>query len=227
MEKEKYTLRDIIKISFDCDFKYALAMMFQKILQGLVPTLQVITTAKFLDVAMAIVNGKADYNEIFLPLTLVIVFIAYNWISSQLIKLVEVKLGIKLREKFRVFITEKRAKLKYKHIENKDTWDLISRVAKDPEVQYVNAYKTLLDMASLVIRILGILLVLVTQVWWSAVIILAVSIPLFALALKSGKANYEVNREVSKYKRKYEYLKELSLEEKLLMKEHYLIIHMK
>ena len=67
-----------------------------------------------------------------------IVFIAYNWISSQLIKLVEVKLGIKLREKFRVFL-QKNSKTKYKHIENKDTWDLISRVAKDPEVQYVNA----------------------------------------------------------------------------------------
>ncbi len=209
MEKEKYTIGDIIKIPFSCDFRYALVIMFQKILQGLVPTLQVIATAKFLDVAMAIVSGKADYNEIFLPLTLVIIFIAYNWISSQLIKLVEVKLEIKLREKFRVFITEKRAKLKYKHIENKDTWDLISRVAKDPEVQYANAYKALLDMAALIIRILGILLVLITQVWWSAVIILAVCIPLFALALKSGKANYEVNREVSKYKRKYEYLKEV------------------
>ncbi|WP_291580435.1 ABC transporter ATP-binding protein [Clostridium sp. UBA6640] len=209
MEKEKYTVEDIIKIPFSCDFRYALVIMFQKILQGLVPTMQVIATAKFLDVAMAIVNGKADYNEIFLPLTLVIIFIAYNWISSQLIKLVEVKLEIKLREKFRVFITEKRAKLKYKHIENKDTWDLISRVAKDPEVQCANAYKSLLDMAGLIIRILGILLVLITQVWWSAVIILAVSIPLFALALKSGKANYEVNREVSKYRRKYEYLKEV------------------
>lgn len=209
MEKEKYTIGDIIKIPFNCDFRYALVIMFQKILQGLVPTLQVIATAKFLDVAMAIVNGKADYNEIFLPLTLVIIFIAYSWISSQLVKLVEVKLEIKLREKFRVFITEKRAKLKYKHIENKDTWDLISRVAKDPEVQCANAYKSLLNMAALIIRILGILLVLITQVWWSAVIILAVSVPLFALALKSGKANYEVNREVSKYRRKYEYLKEV------------------
>lgn len=198
-----------MKIPFKCDFRYALTMMFQKILQGLVPTLQVIATAKFLDVAMAIVNGKADYNEIFLPLTLVIVFIAYSWISSQLVKLVEVKLEIKLREKFRIFITEKRAKLKYKHIENKDTWDLISRVAKEPEAQCANAYKSLLDMAALIIRILGILLVLITQVWWSAVIILAVSIPLFAVALKSGKATYEADREVSKYKRKYEYLKEV------------------
>lgn len=209
MEKEKYTVGDIIKIPFGCDFRYALVIMFQKILQGLLPTLQVIATAKFLDVAMAIVNGKADYNEVFLPLTLVIIFIAYNWISVQLVKLVEVKLEIKLREKFRVFITEKRAKLKYKHIENKDTWDLISRVAKDPEVQCTNAYKTLLEMVALIIRILGILLVLITQVWWSAVIILAMSIPLFALALKSGKASYEVNREVSKYKRKYEYIKEV------------------
>ncbi len=209
MKKESYGVSDIVGIPFRCAPWYSTLIAAQKIANGIIPTLQVIVTAKFLDTAIAIVSGNKVVNEIFIPLALVVLLIGYGWIASQLIKLVEIKLELKLRENFRVIITEKRAKLKYKHIENKDTWDLISRVAKEPEIQCKNAYRDLLDMISMILQIVGLLLVLVAQVWWAALVIVGISLPLFAVALKGGKATYEASREVSKYKRKYEYLREV------------------
>ena len=97
----------------------------------------------------------------------------------------------------------------YKHIENDKTWNLISRVSETPEVQIKTAFTDLISMVSGSIQIAGLLFLLIIQVWWAALLICAFSIPLFALAVKSGRANYQANREVSKYKRKYEYLSQV------------------
>jgi ATP-binding cassette subfamily B protein len=209
LENRTYSTKDIIKIPFKAAPIYSILIGLQKLLGGIVPTLQVIVTARFIDTAISVVAGKKETSTIFPSLTAVVALIAYDWISYQLIKFVEVKMELTIRSKFRTAVTEKRAKLSYKHIENTETWDLISRVSREPEVQIKNAYKDMLSMVSMIIKIGGILFVLFAQVWWVAFVILGFSIPLFYLALKSGKANYDASREVSKYKRKYEYLGEV------------------
>jgi ATP-binding cassette subfamily B protein len=61
-------------------------------------------------------------------------------------------------------------------------------------------------MVDMVVRVGSILLVLITQVWWAAFVILAFSIPLFWLAVRSGKANYEASKEAVKHTRRAGYL---------------------
>ena len=197
MEKTDYGWWDIIKIPFRYAPLYSALIAAEKILSGLVPTLQVIVTAKFLDTAIAVVSGDMNYSEIFLPLISVVLLIVYSWVSEELVNLINVKLEMRLREKFRVTITEKRAKLKYKHVENKDTWDLISRVSKEPEIQCKNAYNNFLELIALFIRVIGLLAVLVVYVWWAALIISGILFSLFMVSLRSGEDMYEANREVS------------------------------
>jgi ABC-type multidrug transport system fused ATPase/permease subunit len=118
-------------------------------------------------------------------------------------------------------LLEKRAKLSYKYIENEDTWNLIFRTCNNPELKFKDTYKILLGLVSITIRICGVLIILLSEVWWAPLVIFSFSFPLFILAIKSGKATYETNRDVSKYKRKYEYLGEIltgreSVEERTL-----------
>lgn len=207
--KRQYAIADILKIPLNCAPYSAILIAVQRILEGALPAVQVVVTAKFIDTAVAVAKGSKALSEIFPSLIMVVGLIGYSWISAQLIKFVEVKMELILKAKFRTAITEKRAKLSYKHVENKETWDLISRVSKSPEVQAKNAYKDFMSMAAMVLKIVGIILVLLAKVWWAAFVILAFSVPLFYLAVKSGRANYEANREVSKYTRKYEYLSEV------------------
>ena len=211
LEEKNYGVIDIIRIPFKCSPLYAVVIALQKILQGIIPTLEIIVTAKFLDAATMVIKENRDIKEIFTPLILVVLLIAYGWISEQCIKLIEKKLELKLSEIFRVRITEKRAKLKYKYIENQETWDLISRVAEKPEVQIGEAYSDFLSMISMFIIVLGLFFVLITNIWWSAFVILVFSIPLFYLSIKGGKSVYEAKREVEKYKRKVSYLSEVLL----------------
>ncbi|WP_346929698.1 ABC transporter ATP-binding protein [Clostridium sp.] len=209
LESRNYNTGDIIKIPFKFAPAQAILIALQKLLDGVVPTLQILATAKFLDTAILIFKQEKGIKDIVMPLLFVILLLAYDWISTQLSKFAEVQIKNRLRGEFRVNIVEKIATLRYKYIESQDSWDLISRVIKEPEVQCTKAYVSSLDMIAMILKITGILVVLFIQVWWSAVLIVLISVPLFFIALKSGKETYEANREVEKNKRKVKYLEEV------------------
>lgn len=209
INKREYRMIDILRIPLKCNPVSGILVGLQILIAGIIPTVQVVVTAKFIDTAISIAGGGADFNRIYLSLFAVVALIAYTWISGAFSKFAQVRLELSIKEKFRSAVTEKRAKLAYKHIENHETWDLISRVSKTPEVQMKTAYVDLLSMVSNGMKVVGILVLLIAQVWWAAILILAFSIPLFMLAFQSGKANYEKSREVTKYERKYKYLSEV------------------
>lgn len=209
IKEKKYGLWSILGIPFECAPVLTVFLSILTLLDGIVPTIQVMVTAQFIDTAVSIVKGKASVGMIYPALWSIVALIAYTWISEILEKFAQVRMEIAIREKFRTAVTEKRAKLLYRHIENQESWDLIRRVSKDPEVLMKTAFMNFMNITSNIIKVAGILILLITQVWWAALMILAFSIPLFALAVKSGKANYETNREVTKYQRRYEYLSEV------------------
>lgn len=209
IESKKYGIKDMIKIPCQCAPVAAILLAAQLLLNGLMPTLQILATAHFIDSALMVVRDNADISLIYPPMLSVVAIIAFSWVSAQLVKFLQVRLELAVRERFRTALVVKRAKLAYKHLENDETWNLISRVSKSPENQMTTAFADLLSMAAKVIRIGGILVLLFTQVWWAALLIIVISIPLFVLAVKSGKATYEANRKVSKNKRKYEFLSEV------------------
>ena len=178
-------------------------------LTGIVPTIQVVVYAKFIDDAILLISSDLNIAFMYNSFMLIIILISYQWISNELNKFFCVKLEIKIRENYRIKIVNKISRLEYKYIEDKETWELISRIMQNPESAIKNAYSNILNIISLCIRILGVLAILLVQVWWAAVLIVMISIPLFILANKSGKSNYEANREATKFRRKHEYLSEI------------------
>ncbi|MBU3128843.1 ABC transporter ATP-binding protein [Clostridium tagluense] len=209
IENKKYTILDIVRLPLNCSPLYGILIAISKILDGIIPSLLILATAKFIDISISVVSSSGDLKKVFPSIFLVVALVGYSWISVRLIKFVEIKLEIKLREDLRLGMVKKRARLSYKYIENSESWDLISRVCKDPESKLSKAYINFLALISMIIKVAGLLFILIAQVWWAALIILAVSVPLFMLSMKSGKATYEADKETSKYKRKYEYLKEV------------------
>lgn len=209
IQARKYGLIDTIKIPIKCAPVSAVFVAFQMILLGIISTVQVVVTARFIDNAISILQGDLEMARLYPSLLAVVGLIAYTWVFGALMKFAQTRMQLGVERTFRTAITEKRAKLAYYHVENADTWDLISRVGSGAENNLLTAYNNLLSMTSAVLRVGGLLLLLVTQVWWAALLIILFTIPLLALALKSGKANYEAGREVSKHKRKCNYLSQV------------------
>ena len=209
LEKKKYNILDIIRIPLIYSSIEAILVGIKYILDGIIPILQVLVTAKFLDIAIQIFNHKKQFDDIIKPIIFMIVLLSYVWFSKNISEYLEICMSNKLRRTFRVDLIEKVASLKYKYIENENSSNLISRVMKEPEVQCSDAYILILDMVQLIIEVMGILIILFSKVWWSAVLIVLISIPLFKLSLKSGSEIYETNRKVEGNKRRAKYLLEV------------------
>lgn len=209
LEKKKYNILDIIRIPLIYSSRESILVGIKYILDGIIPILQVLVTAKFLDIAIQIFNHKKQFDDIIKPIIFMIVLLSYVWFSKNISEYLEICMSNKLRRTFRVDLIEKVASLKYKYIENENSSNLISRVMKEPEVQCSDAYILILDMVQLIIEVMGILIILFSKVWWSAVLIVLISIPLFKLSLKSGSEIYETNRKVEGNKRRAKYLLEV------------------
>ena len=206
IESREYKLRDFIKIPFAISPGLASLRMIDKIIYALIPALQVLATANFIDAATGIFNGQVEGSKIIFPLVCILLLIAHQYITFALMDLVKSKMDINLTEAFRTAVVEKRAMLEYRHVENNDTWDLIERVGKDPAVRLGGGFDILLRMGDMVIRISSVLLILVAQVWWVALVIMCFSVPLLLLAVKSGKAHYDTSKEAAKHTRRAQYL---------------------
>lgn len=173
---------------------------------GIIPTLQTLAVAKFIDGAMELVRGKTKYVNVLFWIVVLVILIAFVWLSKNFKDLFMAKLEIELRQTFRTKITEKRQRLKYFYIEDAKTWDLISRISDKPETRVKEAYINFLDFIALIIQIVGLILVFASQVWQISIIMIILVIPLFIISLKNGKANYETKKETQKYHRRQEYL---------------------
>ncbi len=209
IENREYTMLDFIKIPFSISpGMVILRMLFDRIIYALIPALQVLATARFIDTAISIFNGQTERSKIILPIVFILVLVSYEHMMV-IMGLVRVKLNIKLTEVFRIAVAEKWSMLEYRHVENNETWDLIERVGKDPAGRLDYGFDNLMRIGELFIRISSILFILVVQVWWAALTIIAFSIPLFWLAIRSGKENYAAFKEAAKHTRRAGYLQGL------------------
>lgn len=206
IENREYTLLDFINVPFTVSPGMSFIRVIDKIIYALIPSLQILVIADFIDTATNIVSGRVDKSKIVIPLMWILLLIVHQYVTFTLMGLVKSRMNIKIKENFQTAITQKRAMLEYRHVENNETWDLITRVGDDPSGKLSKGFDILLQMGDMIVRVGSILLVLVTQVWWAALVILAFSMPLFWLAVKSGKANYEASKEAVKHTRRAQYL---------------------
>lgn len=206
MDKRKYNVLSSIWLPVKYCPGIAILIAIFSICLGIIPTLQTVVVAKFIDMALKLVAKETTYANVLYYIIVLIVLIAIVWLSKSFKELFVAKLELGLRQTFRVKITEKRKRLKYYYIENAKTWDLISRISNKPETRLKEAYINFLDFIALIIRIAGLILVFVSQIWQISLIILVLIIPLFIISLRSGKENYITKQQTQKYHRRQEYL---------------------
>ena len=211
LKNKTYKLIDFIKMPFVICPIYTLMKIINKVLYALISPMQVLIIANFIDTALNIFNGQAQRNSIYLPLSLLMLTVAYSNLNEHLMKFVNLNLKMRMTTVYKKAIIEKRAKLQYHHIENNDTWDLISRTCGDPVEKITGGFDNLLDTSSIVIRVVSILAILITQVLWAGIVIIAISVPLFFLAVKAGKEGYEASKEAEKHRRRADYLNNVLL----------------
>lgn len=216
LEKREYKSVDFLKIPFRVSLMMAfLYAMFARVIYAFIPSLQVLATASFIDTSIDIYNDKVSKQHIILPIICILLLVSYEYFLV-ITGFAHEKLKMDLTEKFQTAVTEKRAKLKYSHIENDETWNLIERVGRDAALKIDTGFDNILRIIEVLIRISTVLLILLIKVWWATVLIIACSIPLFIVAVKSGKTNYDQSKVAAKFMRKTSYIQEVLTDRKYI-----------
>ncbi|MTI47565.1 ABC transporter ATP-binding protein [Sporosalibacterium faouarense] len=208
IKNKKYKAIDYIRIPIKVNPIMGILMIFLRIAVASIPSLQVLATSRFIDTAIDIFESGGMYR-IYTSLIFIMILVAFSWISSMLLSFIKLRIELSMNKTFRTAVVEKRSRLAYKHIENNETWDLISRIGKNPSEQIMKGFRNLLNIVEYGVKIMGLMLLIVSQVWWVAIAIIGIAIPLLTLASKSGKLDYEAFSTAQKYKRKADYLKEV------------------
>jgi ATP-binding cassette subfamily B protein len=181
--------------------------LFNKVIVALIPVIQTVITADFVNTVLGIYNGEIKKGAIYLPLFYLICIILYTYVNGTLIGFAQMKLEIKLMESIQTSVIEKRSKLDYWLIEHNDTWDLIHLVCNNSSDRIKKGYFNLLDAGTNLVRVISILVLLFYQIWWSAILMFILFLPLFVVMLRSGKSNYKAIKEANKIERKADYLR--------------------
>lgn len=203
----KYGFWDFIRIPFAVCPVYSGVKVLNQAAASVLPAIQVLVTAAFIDTALDIFAGNERKGAILLPLFGLMLIVAYRNLNWQLMSYIDLKMEMALTSVYRTEITQKRAGLEYRHIEDNDTWELIGRVCDDPVGKLAGGFQNVLEAANIVLRVGSLLLILMVQVWWAGIAIVGISVPLFYLAVRSGQKAYEENKEAQKLRRRADYLR--------------------
>lgn len=204
---KKYGFWDFIRIPMTVCPLHTAGKLLNRVAASLMPSVQVLVTAAFVDTALAIFAGTMAKEAVFGPLLGLLLLVAYNNLNWQVMSFVDLKSQMRLTRVYRAEMAAKRARLEYRHIEDNDTWELINRVCKEPVEKINGGFQNLMGAADIVLRVGSMLVLLMTQVWWAGLAIVAMSVPLFFLAIKSGKQIYEEDKESQKLSRRADYLR--------------------
>jgi len=178
---------------------------------ALVPVTTLVA-ARLIDAVVSTVQASAPVEQVYHWLILLASLTAFGWLKSAMHNLADLKLVLALRSRYRTALTEKRTRLEYPLLEQSETWDLIQRVAANPEGGRLKAtYYHIVDMASFVIKVAGLMALLASAVWWLPLLVIAVAGLALGLGVRGGKAIYRAEREVAEHDRKLNYLGEVML----------------
>jgi ATP-binding cassette subfamily B protein len=210
LPQRKYTAFDALRLAFQaspvCFPLYVLLRLIDAVMPAAIMAL---ATANFVDTATAILRGTRPHDDIYMPLILLLLVLGALVVVSSAHRLVSTRVGLSLHRRLRPAVIQKHAALDYKHIENANSWELISRVSRDPVKAVADGFEGFVWMMSILVGAGSVLTLIVTQVWWAALVILAFSAPMFWLSMRAGKKNYQAGRDAERFNRRTEYLSEV------------------
>lgn len=114
-----------------------------------------------------------------------------------------------LRLKYRAELVHKCSGLKYSVLEEKSVQDMMARVLRNVEQEITQGFVLLLNLLTIIVRLLGITVIVMRREFWCGILLLVLNIPIIYLAKKNGEATYTANKEASYYNRRTRYFSSL------------------
>ena len=195
-------------------------LMFDTAILVMSPLLKIYATAEFIDASIRLLSEEAPLTDALFPIAVVVLVSGYSYLEKSVSSIVAIRLTAKLRVIYGSMRMDKMAVVAYHNIEEPNVLELLKRTEDDGEI-ICKIYQSMLNAVVLLAQILSVFAAIMTASLLTGLIVLAVSLPLMKIAAKSGKREYDLEREEAACKRRYEYFYDLlsgrdSVEERTL-----------
>lgn len=213
LEKNKnYNVLDFIRIPMKVCPICTIVIIFNRIIAAIVPALNVIVTAGFIDTALEVLSEKQGLDLLVPYIVAYIMIILYSHFQNVLIfNFINIRYDMKMLKKLQGDILDKTATIKYEHMENSQDLDLIERVTTNPLENIARGMNNCLDIIDLIIRFGTLVAIVFAYVWWSAIIICIAIVIIVKCAMHGGKDIYNADRRTQEYSRYAGYLSYLQV----------------
>ena len=207
LSPRRYTVFNSLAIAFRCAPVAAFFYGFFDLAWAALTPVTTLVAARLIDAVGRTARDGAPVEKIYTYLALLAGLTAFGWLRSALHNLADLRLTLALRARYRTALTAKRTRLEYALLEQPDTWDLIQRVAANPEGgRLKETYYHLVDLAAFVLKVAGLLALLASAVWWAPLVVFTVGGFALVIGVRGGKALYQAERQVAEHDRRLDYL---------------------
>lgn len=206
LRDKKYNIFSFVNLCIRMAPLQCLSIFAYTLVMALMPAYQTLTMANFVNTAMSVFSGEMSYSAIYLPIILIICYIIYTNLAPAILNLLEVSLQNKFRVVLKQEMLLKKTRLKYEHMENDSTCELMNRVFNDPVRVFFDGFKQMMAGLTIVVQCISLISIIMVSAFWAGLILLISCIPLLYLSGKTGQKNYDMDIESSKLVRKYNYL---------------------
>ncbi len=207
LKERKYTWLDMYKIPFSCDPVSTIAVTIQKAITALVNVFQVVVVAEFLDKMVQAVVNQSFNKEVIVWFVLMLLIVSWKRISYNIGRIFTKHFVIRGNKQVLCECTEKRDRLSYYLLEDPETEELTNRVLNNVENNLNEMLQRFLNFFVVYIpRIVGVLFIIALHVWWLAIVVMVMTIPLIFISMRGGQKIYHANKEAAIYERRHKYL---------------------
>ena len=210
---------DLFYIPFQyCNIKLT-GRVIMEILSNSLPVIKIFSTTYFINIILSSVGKSKEFSVIIIPFLFICGIIILENLCSAFINLLNQKIEKDFSCRYQDILIEKCAKLRYTDVENPQIWDLIYRVKEQSVEKLQKGIQNLIGFSGLLIQIFGYLAILFFYIPSTGLVILCAAVPVIIISMKCGSVQYETQRNISIYKRQYQYFDDIltkrdSLEER-------------
>ena len=204
--RKKYNYLAFLVLYFKLVPGAVIAKVINNIIGSVIPTFNIVITAKFLDAAAAAAGDRDKLGDVYLPLGAIIAVLLFNYYAGIIMALVNTRAGNKIRKVAAPAVAEKRAAVKFKYYENQQSVDIMNRATNNFEDNLQGFFDRIFGTWNIIAQISGFIIILGMQLWWASIVFAVTCIPSFIISYRFGKKRYDVDKEMTKTDRKAGYI---------------------
>lgn len=210
LKKRKYTWLDMFYIPFCCAPVSTIMVTLQKAITALVNVLQVVVVAEFVDSVIVAVTNRTLDKEVLMWFVVLMLMVSWKRISFYVGKIFTRRIVVMGTEQFLRECTAKHSRMEYYLLEKPEIEELMNRITDKINRNLSWMIQWFLNFFVIYIpRIVGVLLIIGMHVWWLALVVMIMVIPLIMLSLRGGRKIYKANEDASVYERRHRYFFDL------------------